>query len=593
VSDTSTSVEARLDRLERALASMESRLREVEGASWRDDTAATSAAAGAPGAAPAAAGPATDLAGALTLIGRTFVIFAGAYLLRALTESGTLDRGAGAAAGLAYAAAWSLVAWRLPAARALSATFFGACTVLIGFPLIWEATLRFALLTPTASASALAVTTGLVLLTAWRRNLHALAWIATIAACGLAAVLLVGTGHAVPFAVSLILFGVATLWLGYDREWKLLRWVSAAFADLAAIGLVGRAIATPPRDEPSLVVAVQLLLLVGYLGSIAVRTLVRGRAVVPFEVVQAGATLVAGLAGAMVVAHQVGTGAVALGTALIALAAACYAVAFAFLDREQARGNFYFYTSLALVFALAGSDLLLGASALGLAWGVLAIVVGAAGRRFGRAALTVHSAVYVTAAAGVTGLLSVPITGLLASASGAWPGIAPVEWAVFGAVASCLALAVLGTERTSGPGAGASRWALALLASATTVGAVIVTLRGLLPAEPGSLHAAAVATLRTGVLAVAAMAVAWLGRHAATREFGTLLYAVLAAGALKLLVEDFRTSPPAMLVVALALYGGALIVGPRIARTRPLEPAGVESALDPAQTPAHDTTGPS
>ena len=45
---------------------------------------------------------------------------------------------------------------------------------------------------------------------------------------------------------------------------------------------------------------------------------------------------------------------------------------------------------------------------------------------------------------------------------------------------------------------------------------------------------------------------------------------MLAAGALKLVAEDFRVSPPSLLVVALALYGGALILGPRIARARPV-----------------------
>ena len=148
MTESPASVEARLDRIERAVAAMDARLRRVEGAAFR--SAADAADAVAPAVTPAAlvSAPTTDVAGTLTLVGRTFVIFAGAYLLRALTESGTLDRPTGAAAGLAYAAAWSLVAWRLPAARALSATFFGACTVLIGFPLIWEATVRFSLVTP-------------------------------------------------------------------------------------------------------------------------------------------------------------------------------------------------------------------------------------------------------------------------------------------------------------------------------------------------------------------------------------------------------------------------------------------------------------
>jgi hypothetical protein len=567
VSEPAGTVDARLDRLERALASVEARLRQVEAAGWRDDTGSGVVEAPAVPIAAARAVASADVTGTLTLVGRTFVILAGAYALRALTESGVLDRTTGAAAGLAYAVAWSVVAWRMDAARALSATFFGACTVLVGYPLVFEATVRFALLTPAASAAALGVTTGLVLATAWRRDLHALAWIATVTACGLAAALLVATGSAVPFSLCLVAVGIATLWLGYDREWRLLRWVSAAFADLAAVGLVGRALATPPRDDPSHVVAVQLALLVGYLGSIAIRTLARGRSVVPFEVVQAAATLGAGLA-AVLVAHRVGTGAAPLGAALVMLAVACYAVAFAFLDRENARGNFYFYTSLAIVFALAGSDLLLGASPLGLSWAVMAVSAGAAGRRFGRSALTVHSAVYVVAAAGVTGLLAQPLRALLAPAAGAWPGVTAPEWAVMAALVACVVLSATDGARTAGPGADASRWTLAVVASAALAGTAIVALRGILPPDPAPLHAAAVATLRTGVLAASAIAVAWLGRFDPMRAFGTLLYPVLGVGALKLLLEDFRTSPPSLLVVALALYGGALILGPRIARVR-------------------------
>jgi hypothetical protein len=45
-----------------------------------------------------------------------------------------------------------------------------------------------------------------------------------------------------------------------------------------------------------------------------------------------------------------------------------------------------------------------------------------------------------------------------------------------------------------------------------------------------------------------------------------LLYPLLAWGAVKLVVEDFSSSAPALLFVALALYGAALIVGPRMAR---------------------------
>jgi hypothetical protein len=107
------------------------------------------------------------------------------------------------------------------------------------------------------------------------------------------------------------------------------------------------------------------------------------------------------------------------------------------------------------------------------------------------------------------------------------------------------------------------------------------------PALPGAAgpaghagHAAdagVVATVRTSVLAAAALALAWAGRFERFRESAWLLYPVLAAGGLKLLVEDLPRSRPATLFIALALYGGALIVAPRIGRA------------DASSAPSHPT----
>jgi hypothetical protein len=555
--------EARLARVERALAGLEARIEALEG---------TPPVSAAPPAAdlPEVRVAGTDLVGVLALAGRTFVVFAGAYLLRALTESGAIGRTAGAALGLAYAVVWTLVAWRVAPYRPLSATFFGTCTVLAGFPLLWEATTRFGLLTPREGAAALAGMAALVLVTAWRQRLHALAWIAAMGAGALAFLLMVMTGAPVPFAVVLIGLGVAALWLGYDREWTVLRWPAALLADVAVLALAGRALTTPPRDAPFVVIAVQVLLLVGYLGSIAIRTLVRGRGVLPFEVAQTGALLAAGLGGAMFVAWHTGLGTLAAGLALVMLAQAGYAVAFAFVDRRQGRGaNFYFYTSLALVFALAGPALLFRGPALGVLWAALAVLAGWAARRFGRGTLAVHSVVYVLAAAIPSGLASASLAGLFATSDAAWAPARLSAWAVLAAIGLCWLLTTPLHGRAPGVGPDVSRWVLACLVAASAAGVAVVVARALLPGGWGApLVAAMVATVRTGVLAVAAIVVAWLGRRAMTHEFGALLYPVLAWGALKLLIEDFRTSPPLLLVVAFVLYGGALILGPRIARTR-------------------------
>ena len=573
--------EGRLSTVERALAEIEERVALLERASAPQPVAET---VPVPTWGEAPRAPQTDLTGVLTLIGRTFVVFAGAYLLRAPAETGSIDRTTGTVLGFGYAAAWTLVAYRIAPRRPLSATFFGASTVLIGVPLVWEATSRFALLTPEAGALALASTTALVFVVAWRRDMHALAWVATIAACVAGTLLLVVTGGALAFAAFFIALGVATLWLGYDRDWTMLRWIPALFADLAVVGLAARALATPPRDQPWQVMLLQLTLLVGYLGSIVIRTIVRGRDVVPFEAVQTAAMLFSGLAGAVLIAYRTGAGAVTLGPALLVLAAACYAVVF--VDPRQGRGpNLYFYTSLALVFALAGVVHVLDGPSLGVGWAALAVAVGWAGHRDGRRTFALHSVVYLAAAAVSSRLLASALVGLFASADAQWESVDAAAWLVALAVAVCWVLSkpmpVPGAAAGAGDGL---RLTLAVFAFLSAAGIGVVVIRSMLPAGEVALHGPLIATVRTGVIAAAALALAWLGGGPATREFGLLLYPVLGWGALKLLFEDLRTSPPSLLVVAFALYGGALILGPRIAKARARAVAARTSPEQPQTT---------
>ena len=97
-------------------------------------------------------------------------------------------------------------------------------------------------------------------------------------------------------------------------------------------------------------------------------------------------------------------------------------------------------------------------------------------------------------------------------------------------------------------------------------GWLIAVIAPALPATAGHADAGILATVRTSVLAAAALALAWAGRSERFRESAWLLYPLLAAGGLKLLVEDLPRSRPATLFIALALYGGALIVAPRLSR---------------------------
>jgi hypothetical protein len=117
----------------------------------------------ASGSLPALATPSSgptdsEIASVINFAGRTLLVLGGGYLLRALTESGALPPLAGVTLGLTYALLWLLAADRAGAkARTLSAAFHGAAAVLLAFPLLWEATSRFRLLSPAAGAGCLAL----------------------------------------------------------------------------------------------------------------------------------------------------------------------------------------------------------------------------------------------------------------------------------------------------------------------------------------------------------------------------------------------------------------------------------------------------
>jgi hypothetical protein len=81
--------------------------------------------------------------------------------------------------------------------------------------------------------------------------------------------------------------------------------------------------------------------------------------------------------------------------------------------------------------------------------------------------------------------------------------------------------------------------------------------------------AAFVAASRTAVIAILAVALAWTGRRWSLQELTWFVYPVLIAGGAKLLWEDFHYDQPVTLFLALALYGSALIVTPRLMRKSP------------------------
>jgi hypothetical protein len=74
------------------------------------------------------------------------------------------------------------------------------------------------------------------------------------------------------------------------------------------------------------------------------------------------------------------------------------------------------------------------------------------------------------------------------------------------------------------------------------------------------------ATIRTAVLVLSTLLVARAGRVDGGREASWLVYPLLIVIGIKLLFADFPQGRPQTLFAALALYGLALIAGPRLMR---------------------------
>jgi len=564
----STGLADRQPSLDQRLAALADQVRGLEERVARLETATqlvTLTALPEPAALPARPGhEQQSLAAVLGLLGRTSLVLAGAFLIRTFTEGGSLPRMGGVALGLAYAAFWAVAADRAGArGRRLGAGCHAAASALIAYPLLWEATIRFAILPAAAAAAILLGITVLLLAVAWRRALAGIAWTVALCTLGTGFGLMAATSDITVYCALFLLLAGATLALAGRPEWPGLRWPAAAAADAAILSMIILAIspgspALARNLQTPAVLALAMALVAVYLASFVGRALVRPRSVRAFEVAQTAAILPIGLGGAFRVAHAAGSGALPLGLAALAMGLGCYLAAFTFVRREaEGSSDFRFLTSLALVLMLAAGSILLPAGGLALLLAPLGLVSAALGRRYMRRALLVHGAVYLGAAALASGLLAAAWRAFTAPA----PALPLPALLVLAALAA--GHLMLLARRAPGP----APWGLRLPCFA--MGALgLLGLAALAVTAAPALDPGALAALRTAVLALAAVAAGALGRWLPAGDLGWMAHPLLGATAVKLLLQDVPQGRPLTLTLALACFGAALLVAPRLARGR-------------------------
>lgn len=529
----------------------------------------------------------------LALLGRSLLCLAGAFLLRALTDRGALPPAGGFGLGLAYALLLMVLAHRAGArGDHLGGNVHGLTALVVAFPFVWETTALLGLVTPQVGGAALALLTAAGLAVAWRCRMRFQYWSYSLAALATITGLSAVTGAVIWYAWLLLALGITTVLFSYGRGWYLARWPVALAADLVIVRLAvmtsnpGGATA---KGQPLAAAAIETLclaLLVAYLGMFTYRALVQGRGVRAFDVVQSLLAIAVGYGGAAHASRHGGGGTALLGWAALAAALAGYGVAFTVVRQRHGRGRaFFYFASLALLFLVLGSGLVVSGQLLAWVWIGLGLTAALLGGRFDRVTLRAHSAAYLALAAVQTGLLAAAADAFLGNPARPWSGLSASALVALVATGACYALLV----RTSvEPISRARRTPRFLVAVLTLLGLQYVTVTLLVRLagnSPPAASPAIVAVIRTAVLAGTAIALALVSRRTRLTELGWLVYPVLLAGLIKLVLEDLSVGNPVALTAAFALFGGALIATPRLLRGGRREAAEPDVVAEKA--PAH------
>ncbi len=557
----------RLEEIARRLAGVEERLAALE-----QRLAAGGLAPGPefPPPAPAPALAASAAPNPLPIIGRSLLGLAGAYVLRALTDSGVLPPAAGVATGLLYAFAWLLAVGRIPVERRLSAVLAAATSMAIMAPLLWEASDRLHVVPPwTAAAVLVSFVLASLQLSRFRLRPPVTAIVAAVSAL-LSLALLLGTRNIAPFTFALLTIAAAVEFSecsSRPTRARLLTAVLAATTVLLFARLIGRPGGLPEGyapTAPSALLAAQILLLVIYLASAVAQSVFRRRALSPIEMFNAALALPVAFGGIVWVFHDNSVLIRAAGAAALLAGLVFYAISFLLFDQEN-KTNFRLWSSFGLVLVLAGAFLPLSAALVWIPWCLCALVCCGVALARRLPTLGLHGALYLLLSAAASGAAARSFLELFDPSPAAFPW--PAAFTLLAASALCWAAIAL----SPAPSTAAWRNAAASLAIAAAFSVLLAASAFRILASAWSAIAALpAATAATAVLTSLSVALAYLSARWRRRELAWLAYAVMALGAYKLIARDFPRERNLTLVISLLFYGGALILLPRILqRSRP------------------------
>jgi len=500
-------------------------------------------------------------AGALPVFGKAVLGIAGAYLLRAVAEAGTVSKLPFLVLAIVYTGMWVVWAVRTHAANHFASVTYAITAALILSPLLWESTVRFQVLSPVFTAAVLVAFVVLVLALAWQQNLQAIPWVATLAVVATALALITATHELVPFTAGLLAVALATegvVCLGRRLSVRAVPAIAADFAVWLLVYVMTSPEGVPQEYRPtsaSTITLMCLALLAIYGGSIGIRSFGLRHRLTIFDIVQGVVVFVLATFGTLRASPGF---AAALGVFFLLVAAVCYWGTLSWFTADEQNRNRRVCATYAVALVLTGSLLLFSANLQPPFLCLAAVTAALLYMGTGKLSLGMHVSLYLAAAAILSGLLTLAGNALAGTVPSSLDASA---WVVAVSAGLCYAI---------GWRASTDQWKTRLLwivpcvlvAGVAAALAVMVSVR--LASASGTLNASRLSVVRTVVTCSIALIFGFGGSRLKLAELLWVAYVSIAFGTLKLLFEDLRFGNAASLVASLLFYGLILILIPRL-----------------------------
>jgi hypothetical protein len=505
--------------------------------------------------------------GVVPVLGKAVLGIAGAYLLRAIAETGAISKLPVLIVAILYGAVWIVWAVRNHDTNQFASATYGVTSVLILMPLLWEATVRFQVIPSTLTAMVLVTIIVLTLKLSWRRQLQFIPWVTTIAVVITALALIIATRDLLPLTATMLAVAAITELAACLEHRLSLRAVPALAADFAIwllIDVMTSAGGVPEGYHQAGMFAVSILclaLIAIYGGSIGVRSFILRQRLSILEIVQGVLAFALATFGILRATHSAASQ--PLGIFFLLLAAAFYWGALWHFATESSSRNRRISATWAAALLLAGTFLVFRVD-LQVPFLCLAALAGAFlyshTRKF---SLGLHASFYLTAATAVSPLpayVGNAVAGSVPSAPG-WK-----VWIVGLAAALCYFVGARSAEERSQR---RSLWLVpAALVGCASAAILVVTISGVFAGRM-ELTPPRLSVIRTIVNCFLSLVLAFAGSRSKRVELGWVAYAAVVFGTLKLLLEDLRFGNAASMVVSLLCYGSVLILLPRLTNQAP------------------------